>query len=360
MGICPRCGAQNVSSAMNCRLCETPLEAKSQQVDSLSPTLRQLDKSLKEDEMESIQTDGVACPSCGTMNEMGWAFCQHCGSKLPQMAAPPPPSKPVSEPVHKAEQPTVVAHQPIRDYQMPTEPPPPRMPQGSLATVADQQVPLVQPPQPDPRSLATVVDQPPMKPVNPEPQIPSDKLPSAPQSKEPIYNLGQVTVPDAPPHPIPPAQNYAPPASSDSLSSGAKAGAGLTCQQCGHINPPGGAFCSACGNSLGVAKTLVMTSRPAEPPPIVGKLHLIMEGGQPGDVYDLKDQTIIGRVNGDISFPHDGFMSGKHASIERRGEKFFLKDEGSRNGSFIRIKGEVELQPGDMVLIGKQLFRFEV
>jgi hypothetical protein len=357
-------------SAIYCRLCETPLKANPQQVDSLSPTLRQLDKSLKEDEMESIQTDGVACPSCGTMNEMGWAFCQHCGSKLPQMAAPPSPPKPVSEPVHHAEQPTVVAHQPIRDFQIPigqqtvAEQPPQRPQPGSLATVADQPpVPLVQPPQPDPRSLATVVDQPHMKPIAPEPQIPSDKLPSAPPpappQREPSYNLGQVTVPDGPPPNLPPPaqNNYAPPIGAEQ---GAKPGAGLPCQQCGHINPLGGAFCSACGNSLGVAKTLVMTSRPPEPPPAVGKLHLIMEGGQPGDVYDLKDQTIIGRVNCDISFPHDGFMSGKHASIERRGEKFILKDEGSRNGSFIRIKGEVELQPGDMVLIGKQLFRFEV
>jgi pSer/pThr/pTyr-binding forkhead associated (FHA) protein len=104
---------------------------------------------------------------------------------------------------------------------------------------------------------------------------------------------------------------------------------------------------------------MVISSQPAPPPP-KGQLHLVMEGGQPGEVYELDADTVIGRTNGAITFPHDGFMSGRHARIERRGETFVLTDEGSRNGTFIKIKGEVELQPGDMVLVGKQLFRFEL
>jgi pSer/pThr/pTyr-binding forkhead associated (FHA) protein len=106
-------------------------------------------------------------------------------------------------------------------------------------------------------------------------------------------------------------------------------------------------------------QTMVMSSQPA-PPPVIGRLHLVMEGGQPGEVYELGDDTVIGRNTGDINFPHDGFMSGRHARIVRQGSVFTLTDEGSRNGTFIKLKGEVELQPGDMILVGKQLFRFEV
>ena len=91
-----------------------------------------------------------------------------------------------------------------------------------------------------------------------------------------------------------------------------------------------------------------MASVPA-PPPVKGKLHLIMEGGQAGDSYDLKDETAVGRTIGDITFPHDGFMSGRHARVVRRGSSFVLVDEDSRNGTFIRINGEVELKPGDMI-----------
>jgi hypothetical protein len=129
------------------------------------------------------------------------------------------------------------------------------------------------------------------------------------------------------------------------------------CSKCNQPNHPGSAFCAACGNVLTVAHTVVMASPYAAAPK--GKLHLVMEGGQAGETYDLTEETVIGRANGDMIFPHDGFMSGRHARIVRRGSSFVLVDEGSRNGTFIRIKGEVELKSGDMILIGKQLFRFE-
>ena len=93
--------------------------------------------------------------------------------------------------------------------------------------------------------------------------------------------------------------------------------------------------------------------------PVQGRLYLVMEGGQQGEVFDLEDETVVGRASGEITFPHDGFMSGRHARIERRGTSFVLTDEGSRNGTFIKIKDEVELKYGDMILIGKQLFRFD-
>ena len=131
---------------------------------------------------------------------------------------------------------------------------------------------------------------------------------------------------------------------------------GNACPQCGHLNNPGSAYCASCGAVITVAQTMIYSSPFAAPK---GRLHLVMEGGQQGEVYDLSDNTVIGRANGDITFPHDGFMSGKHARIVQQGSSFILVDEGSRNGTFIKIKGEVELKPGDMILIGKQLFRFE-
>jgi len=131
----------------------------------------------------------------------------------------------------------------------------------------------------------------------------------------------------------------------------------VTCNQCGASNAPGSGFCSGCGAPISVARTVVMSSPYA---PVKGRLHLVMEGGQLGEVYDLKDETTIGRTSGDISFPHDGFMSGRHARIIRRGGTYVLMDEGSRNGTFVKIKSEVELKPGDMILVGKQLFRFDI
>jgi len=86
---------------------------------------------------------------------------------------------------------------------------------------------------------------------------------------------------------------------------------------------------------------------------------MITEGGQVGDVYAITSgQLSIGRVEGDVKFPHDGYMSSQHACVVERGGRYFLIDEHSRNGTFIRITGEVELKPGDTFLVGKQVFKF--
>ncbi len=78
-------------------------------------------------------------------------------------------------------------------------------------------------------------------------------------------------------------------------------------------------------------------------------------------MYEIKsDELTIGRNSGDLRFPHDGYMSGRHARIVRQGNEFILQDDNSRNGTFKKIDGPVTLKSGDVILIGKQLFRFEV
>jgi pSer/pThr/pTyr-binding forkhead associated (FHA) protein len=89
-------------------------------------------------------------------------------------------------------------------------------------------------------------------------------------------------------------------------------------------------------------------------------LKLVTEGGETGDSYPLVSKKLtIGRSRADITFPHDGFMSGLHARIVERDGHYYLVDENSRNGTFIRIDEEIELRPGDTIIVGKQVFRFE-
>ena len=99
--------------------------------------------------------------------------------------------------------------------------------------------------------------------------------------------------------------------------------------------------------------------KPAEKP-AAPNLKLITEGGEVGDSFTLdRQKTTIGRSRADITFPHDGFMSGLHARIVERDGRYYLVDENSRNGTFIRIHEEIELKPGDMLIVGKQVFKFE-
>jgi FHA domain/Double zinc ribbon len=132
---------------------------------------------------------------------------------------------------------------------------------------------------------------------------------------------------------------------------------GAACPKCSQPVMEGAAFCHKCGSAISSAKTVAMSSLRAAPK---ARLLLIVDGEATGDEYEVKNDTLVGRTIGDVIFPHDDYMSGRHARIKKRGDKFVLIDEDSRNGSFIRIKKEVELKSGDYVLLGKQLFRFEV
>lgn len=76
--------------------------------------------------------------------------------------------------------------------------------------------------------------------------------------------------------------------------------------------------------------------------------------------YISANETVIGREFGDLVFTTDSFMSRRHAMIERdpAAGSFTLRDLGSSNGTYLAIRGEVELQEGDHLRVGQHLFRF--
>ncbi|MDF3068345.1 MAG: Proline-rich protein [Polyangiaceae bacterium] len=77
--------------------------------------------------------------------------------------------------------------------------------------------------------------------------------------------------------------------------------------------------------------------------------------------YPTREETVIGREVGDVVFTTDPFMSRRHAAIVRDPgtNTFSLKDLGSSNGTYLGIRGERELVPGDHVRIGQHLFRLD-
>jgi pSer/pThr/pTyr-binding forkhead associated (FHA) protein len=80
------------------------------------------------------------------------------------------------------------------------------------------------------------------------------------------------------------------------------------------------------------------------------------------DVFHIrKSETLLGRETGDIVFTDDPFMSKRHALIlfERNSQTFRLVDLTSSNGTFLRIRKEVQLARGDDFRIGQKVFRFD-
>ncbi len=95
------------------------------------------------------------------------------------------------------------------------------------------------------------------------------------------------------------------------------------------------------------------------------------------DVYDPADikrhevgdkPVVIGRVSGsdpkmDYVVVDERTVGRWHATIERRGQTFWIRDEGSVNGTFVndqRITGEHPLKHGDMVRVHRHEFEFVI
>ena len=101
-------------------------------------------------------------------------------------------------------------------------------------------------------------------------------------------------------------------------------------------------------------------SSPKRPSPF--RVVQILRGGADGMIFCARDTAVsIGREESDMNFPDDVYMSGNHARIESTGEgKYTLTDAGSKNGTYVRIRGEHELTHGDYLFLGKQLLRVEM
>ena len=310
MKTCPKCGAENRQTATECRLCATtlagsppaPVNSDTAPGEQLPPT------RIVSGRFPAPSPAQKICSACQTANEPDWVFCQSCGKKLPDTVQ----EDAVAAPAQKA----TTAPQTPR----PSQQPPAAAPEQNQAVVGNA-------------DRDTLKDLARRKPAEQTPP-PASQSPSV-----------------SPPSSIPPAAS--PPEGFATVQTPVVPGAGL-CPKCGATTTPTGFFCANCGAKL--VPPIVAASGPA--PRHV--LQLITEGGQVGDVYPIQNgQTAIGRNDGDITFPHDGYLSGRHARVVERGGRFFLIDNSSRNGTFVRIKGEVEIESGDTFLVGKQIFKLE-
>jgi pSer/pThr/pTyr-binding forkhead associated (FHA) protein len=91
-----------------------------------------------------------------------------------------------------------------------------------------------------------------------------------------------------------------------------------------------------------------------------GRLRQLTVAGTARDVWHLtRPELVLGREEGDVTFPDDEFMSRRHAAVKRVGARARLEDLGSSNGTFVRVRGDRTLEPGDLLRVGDQLLRFE-
>lgn len=132
------------------------------------------------------------------------------------------------------------------------------------------------------------------------------------------------------------------------------------CEACVTPVPSGHKFCGRCGAPVPDEILNLRVSYFSDMQnPKKARLLLIRGDDMDGLSYHLRaDQHIIGN-SGQIEFPDDPFISPRHANLFYRDSKLIVRDEGSLNGVFIRVRGSVDLVAGDVFMVGEQLFRVE-
>lgn len=147
------------------------------------------------------------------------------------------------------------------------------------------------------------------------------------------------------------------PASNLSLEELMEQAKNYVCGSCSTQVPMGHKFCGKCGAAV-PPEILNARTQFFGQLQIPGKAKLILIRGEgvEGLSYQLNaEQHIVGR-NGQLVFPDDPFVSPKHANLFYRNNKLVVRDEGSLNGVFLRVRGSVDIVPGDHILAGEQLF----
>ena len=89
------------------------------------------------------------------------------------------------------------------------------------------------------------------------------------------------------------------------------------------------------------------------------RLVVVHRDGTDGITYNLLgDQIDIGRTEGDLLF-EDPHLAPRHARVVASLTGRVLTPLETRNGVYVRLRGPVDLQDGDYLLMGKQVLRYE-
>lgn len=133
------------------------------------------------------------------------------------------------------------------------------------------------------------------------------------------------------------------------------------CESCMAGVPAGHKFCGRCGAPVPEGSAALETRFFSEMQnPGKARLILIRGEGMDGLSYHLKaEQHLVGR-QGALEFPKDPFISPKHANFFYRDGSLVVRDEGSLNGVYVRLRGTADIAPGDSFIAGEQLFRLEL
>ena len=357
MIICPACRKENEDVASECKRCRAPLRGEESAAEAV----------------ELPQSLGEVCRRCEAYNEPGVSVCTNCGLQLfaaPASGQPPLDKTPPDAFTPPSQVPETLSEE-LRALAISDE----EAAEAGLTTAARSGVAIETTP---PAAFAP---------------------PGVAQSAAGRAHLGEAVLavaasgaaPARRPPPAPPRAPPPPPVL------GAALPAGKACPNCGALNPPAAKFCFECGTpfarkaagprppSIEVAAELpaetfedaTMESSPValdepvpaesaaepipeeQPPPFAAKL-VLQNGSAEGTEFALGHlENSLGGSAAHIGLGDDPFIAPHAATLAFVDERLVLRDEGSANGVYVRVRESAALKPGDLFVAGERLLRYE-
>jgi len=93
-------------------------------------------------------------------------------------------------------------------------------------------------------------------------------------------------------------------------------------------------------------------------PHIEASVTEVRPDGGPGRTVEIHEETFIGRVGCELSYPQDPLLAERHASLVIREGRLLLREHDRQHGAYVKQRRDTELAPGDIFLLGRDLFRF--
>lgn len=275
----------------------------------------------------------INCAKCGKENQDHYKFCLGCGAELAKSASPKPfnpDTPPHGQPAART------SGLPRSASAAPAT--------GASLRAAAQPAPI------------------PTDPPAPNPVVQSS--PVAPDATTALsaQGLPSYSAVSSSPGPAPVVADVTTPAVAE------PAPATTECPQCGHTNRVGNRFCASCGFNLNTSSPPAVAARPssgpapAQAPGVQVSLTALRADGSEAGTFTVPGQTttLLGRDTGSI-FAGDSYLSPRHASLHLSGTQVTIRDEGSLNGVYLKLRPQTPwlLKFGDLFRIGQEIIKLE-
>ena len=93
-------------------------------------------------------------------------------------------------------------------------------------------------------------------------------------------------------------------------------------------------------------------------PRLEAKVTELRPDGSAGSTLEVRKEVFIGRVGCEFSYPQDPLLAERHASLVVREGRLLLREHDRQHGAYVKQRQDAELAPGDIFLLGRDLFRF--